>query len=477
MSGRVGHRKRLICLNERDIALGRLRLSRNLDLFPAECFFSKKRSAQPNLLRLKVEGLGYEVATDIPLDPSTGRPRPRFRVQAWLKSFYSRHCLKQGDTVCIERIGKRVFRIYPFERRAVRKVVGRHHCGTAKSWGGPTVIELFAGAGGLAYGFKSAGFQTILANEWDRSACDTLRENVTDRVLNCAIQEVQHFPVADVVAGGPPCQGFSNLGERVPNDPRNQLWRHFLRCVEQSQPKVFVLENVPPLLKSAEFEELTRIAERLGYVVGSRVLNAADYGVPQSRKRAIVIGSRIGTPVFPTPTHANPKALAECSGPRQEWVTVRQAIGHLPLEPTGENWHVGRNPTEKSLRRYRSIPPGGNRWDLPMGLMPECWKRKTEGGTDLMGRLWWDRPSVTIRTEFYKPEKGRYLHPEAHRPITHLEASLLQSFPEQYRFIGSKTQVGVQIGNAVPPLLGRAIASEVLLMLESANSQLHRIAG
>ena len=97
--------------------------------------------------------------------------------------------------------------------------------------------------------------------------------------------------------------------------------------------------------------------------------------------------------------------------------------------------------------------------------MPECWKRKTEGGTDLMGRLWWDRPSVTIRTEFYKPEKGRYLHPQADRPITHLEASLLQSFPEAFQFIGSRISVGVQIGNAVPPRLASALAAHVKAML------------
>jgi len=142
-------------------------------------------------------------------------------------------------------------------------------------------------------------------------------------------------------------------------------------------------------------------------------------------------------------------------------MTVRDAIGDLSFEPTEQNWHIGRNPTTMSLERYRCIPPGGNRFDLPAHLMPECWKRKTKGGTDLFGRLWWDRPSVTIRCEFYKPEKGRYLHPEADRPITHREAARLQGFPDNFVFEGKKIDVGVQIGNAVPPQLAEAIARHV----------------
>lgn len=317
----------------------------------------------------------------------------------------------------------------------------------------------------MALGFKEAGFRTVFANEWDKDACDTLRANITDRVLNCAIQEIESFPTADVVVGGPPCQGFSNLGERVPNDPRNQLWRQYMRCVEQVRPKVFLLENVPPLLRSAEYQELRRLAESYGYEVDAQVLNTADYGVPQQRRRAIVIGSLVGTPSFPKPTHVDPAKRDLLSGDRQPWRTVRDAIGHMPLTPTETNWHIGRNPTPKSLKRYRCIPPGGNRWDLPRSLMPQCWKRKTKGGTDLFGRLWWDRPSVTIRTEFYKPEKGRYLHPVADRPITHREAALLQSFPEEYAFCGPRISVGIQIGNAVPPVLAECLAHRLAAML------------
>ena len=466
MSGRVGHRKRLICVNAANLRASHLYLTGHDDFFPADCYGAPTARGSPGkMLRLDVDGLTEPVHTDIPTEAKSGKPRRFFRKRAWVREFFEKHDIKPGDTISIERVSSHRFRVSPFEAKDRRDCPAAFDFKTEPEGDGPRVIELFAGCGGMALGFRDAGFRTVLANEWDRSACDTLRANITDRVLNCAIQEIEKFPKADVVAGGPPCQGFSNLGERVPNDPRNQLWRQYFRCVEQARPKVFVLENVPPLLKSAEFVEMKRLAESLGYKVEGRLLNAADYGVPQTRKRAIVIGSRIGEPSFPTPTHVDPSERNLLNQHLPRWRTVRDTIAHLSIEPTGDNWHIGRNPTEISLRRYRCIPAGGNRWNLPIDLMPDCWKRKTEGGTDLFGRLWWDRPSVTIRTEFYKPEKGRYLHPTAHRPITHLEAALLQSFPEDFKFCGKRIGVGVQIGNAVPPVLGHAIAEHIAAMI------------
>jgi len=466
MSGRVGHRKRLICINAANLRANHLYLTGHADFFPADCYGSSSvHGTLGKMIRLDVAGIAEPVWTDIPTEAVTGKPRRFFRKRSWVREFFNKHGIKPGDTISIERITSHRFRVLPFDAKEQRDCPTTFVFKTEPEGDGPRVIELFAGCGGMALGFKDAGFRTVLANEWGKDACDTLRANITDRVLNCAIQEVETFPKADVIAGGPPCQGFSNLGERVPSDPRNQLWRHYLRCVEQVRPKAFVLENVPPLLKSAEYAEMRRLAEGLGYKVEGRVLNAADYGVPQTRKRAIVIGSRIGDPSFPEPTHVDPNKRTLLNQHLPRWRTVRDAIGHLPLTPTGRDWHIGRNPTPKSLLRYRSIPAGGNRWNLPLDIMPDCWKRKTEGGTDLFGRLWWDRPSVTIRTEFYKPEKGRYLHPVAHRPITHLEAALLQSFPEDFKFCGSKINVGIQIGNAVPPVLAIALANHVAAML------------
>ena len=147
---------------------------------------------------------------------------------------------------------------------------------------------------------------------------------------------------------------------------------------------------------------------------------------------------------------------------------MRDAIGDLPLQPTGSNWHIGRNPLPSSIERYRAVPEGGNRFDLQRNrpdLTPQCWLNKPTGTTDVFGRLWWDRPALTIRTEFFKPEKGRYLHPQADRPITHREAARLMTFPDWFEFEGTKTEVARQIGNAVPPVLGAEIGRFVRKLL------------
>ena len=163
------------------------------------------------------------------------------------------------------------------------------------------------------------------------------------------------------------------------------------------------------------------------------------------------------------------------------WVTVRDAIGDLgpPVgtepgrAPTPYDLHFGRNPTPMSIQRYKAIPKEGmNRVDLLQRapeLTPQCWVDK-KGGTDLFGRLWWDRPAVTIRTEFYKPEKGRYLHPKQHRPITHREAARFQSFPDDFVFCGTKIEIAKQIGNAVPPKLAASVADAVYEALRNADA-------
>lgn len=466
MSGDVSDKKRLISVKSSNIRNNHIYISGHHDFFPDECYGpSNQAKGLGRLLTLRIEGFKEPEFTDIALDGSNGRPRNFFRNRSWAKKFFERFDIQEGDVLAVERLSKYEYRIYPFETKNIRDGFEIPLHWQDISAEGLTVIDLFAGCGGFSYGLKKAGFNNLLAVEWDHSCCETFKNNINSRILQCAIQEVETFPVCDILVGGPPCQGFSNLGERVPLDPRRQLWRHFLRAVKDAKPKMFVLENVPPILKSAEYEEIIKNAKCLGYEVEGRLLNSADYGVPQTRKRAFIIGSRIGTPVFPIPTHKKTDDTFFKSG-LPDWKTVRDAISDLPPEPDGKNWHIGRNPTELSKKRYKCIPPGGNRWDLPLELMPECWKRKTKGGTDLFGRLWWDRPSVTIRTEFYKPEKGRYLHPEEDRPITHREAARLQGFDDNFVFCGKKIAVGIQIGNAVPPPLGFEIGKALKQQIE-----------
>lgn len=328
-----------------------------------------------------------------------------------------------------------------------------------------TVIDLFSGAGGMSLGFHTADFRTVLAVESQEPFARTFRENFGCPVIDSPIEDAVDTGLletkCDVVIGGPPCQGFSNLNGNRSDDPRRSLWRYFMDVVESSECSVFVMENVPNLITSDEGAQIVATAEELGYHVTTKKLLASNFGVPQNRRRAFIVGSRFA-----------PLELADENGERS---TVRQAFKGIPKQPHfvmpnghpvgGRELHFGRSPTPKSMRRYRLIPPGGNRFDLQRlapELTPDCWIRKTKGGTDLFGRLEWNGPArCTIRTEFYKPEKGRYLHPTEHRPITHWEAARLQTFPDDFKFSGTKIQIAIQIGNAVPPLLARAVAEQV----------------
>jgi len=332
------------------------------------------------------------------------------------------------------------------------------------------LVDLFAGCGGMTRGFEDSGrFRAVFAVELDRDAAATYAANFGDHVARVAIEDVASFPAADVVIGGPPCQGFSPLNREAVGFERRGLWREYLRALAAIRPGAFVMENVPELLRSAEYAEFRRRAEELGFAVAGEVLNAADFGVPQRRRRAIVIGVRgVGAVPLPAPTHADG---------RVPWVTFREAVAGLPLQPDGRRWHRPRRPRPESVRRYKAVPrDGGDRFAMQRNLdraglghlVPRCWREKPRGTTDVFGRLWWDRPALTIRTEFYKPEKGRYLHPSAHRPITVREAARLMSFPDDFALPESQSMSSVarQIGNAVPPLLARRIAEALAARLD-----------
>lgn len=355
-------------------------------------------------------------------------------------------------------------------------------------------LDLFAGAGGLSLGFEQSGlgFTPVFAVEHDASAARTYKRNFGCPVFDGDIEDLDQFEAADVILGGPPCQGFSPLGRDRDDDSRavlNELWQHFFRAVRQVRPLAFVIENVPQFQKSAQFARLLELLENdpelSKYQYNYGVLNAADYGVPQSRRRGILVAVRGDEPV-PWPPESTHGPESPLGTPH---VTVRDAIADLATYPartdvtvTGsgvQELHFGRNPRPMSLARYRAIPEGGNRFDLARSrpdLLPRCWAEKPSGTADVMGRLWWDKPSLTIRTEFFKPEKGRYLHPVLDRPITHREAARLQSFPDRFEFEGTKIEIARQIGNAVPPKMAEAIAHHVHSLIKASPLAAERIA-
>ncbi len=349
------------------------------------------------------------------------------------------------------------------------------------------LMDLFAGCGGMTRGFVDTGrFESVFAVEMDPDAAATYGANFGfDHICCGKIEDVSKFPAADVVIGGPPCQGFSPLNRDGVGLERRALWREYVRALTESGADAFVMENVPELLRSAEYADFKRAAEKLGYRVNGRVLNAADHGVPQRRRRAIVIGSRLGEAPWPEQTHFEPGRVPLWGRP---WRTFRDVAGDLPTRPDGKNWHVGRNPRPDSIRRYKAVPrDGGNRFEMQRNLdraglahlVPACWRRKTSGTTDVFGRLWWDRPAFTIRTEFYKPEKGRYLHPTAHRPITVREAARCMSFPDDFVLPTDQpmTSVARQVGNAVPPLLAQTIAEALASALDERSTVGHAAPG
>jgi DNA (cytosine-5)-methyltransferase 1 len=317
--------------------------------------------------------------------------------------------------------------------------------------------------------------------EWDVAAAATFEANHgAGLVYAGGIEEWlsdEKVPEVDLVVGGPPCQGFSQLNRQRVGLERNALWEKYAVTIARASPKWFVMENVARFLSAPEYQELvswTRPGGLLAdWMLDARVLLAADYGAPQKRRRAVVIGHRrdVSPAGFPEPTHsrdAHPSVAGAFRGVPltvtttnlPNWTTVYRDR-ELPGPFRSDELHLTRDYEDRSRRRFRSIPPGGNRFDLPDELKTPGWRVHTSGSGDVMGRLVWGRPSVTIRTEFFKPEKGRYLHPTEHRAITHFEAARLQGFPDDYLWVGSKVDIARQIGNAVPIALGRALGQAI----------------
>lgn len=320
----------------------------------------------------------------------------------------------------------------------------------------PVAIDLFSGCGGLSLGLKHAGFAVAAAIEIDDRACETYRLNhKKTKLFNCDISNILGSELMknlglklgelDLLAGCPPCQGFSTLKTKNTcyqiDDTRNNLIQEFSRLVEELLPKTVMLENVPNLRNDFRFHKFCIQLKKLGYQYSYDVLNVANFGVAQRRRRLILLASRVG-----------PIDLAISTG---ECVTVRSVIGDLPDAGQSEDamHDIKRIHSEKVLNIIKNIPKnGGSRKDLPDHLVLDCHK-KSNGFGDVYGRLSWDKVSSTITSGCINPSKGRFIHPEYDRAITLREASLLQGFPIKYKFVSEHgmTANALMIGNALPP--------------------------
>lgn len=345
----------------------------------------------------------------------------------------------------------------------------------------PRVIDLFAGVGGLSLGFEKKGFDVVLANEYDASIATSYIANhkntkmIVGDITSLDLEDTfgKLAGTIDVVIGGPPCQGFSQKGQRKTiHDERNFLFKYYVSVVELVKPKYFVMENVPNLLtaEGGYFRhEIEELFNKLGYSLEYGVLNASDYGVPQNRRRAVIIGKLDGdAPKLPVPKRNN--------------VTIWDAISDLAYLESGEGSeeqeykypaesdyekmlrkdssklfnHIATKHSPLALERLALIPPNAGREVLP----EEHLTKSIYSGT--WTRMKKDEISVTITTRFDTPSSGKFTHPFLNRAITVREAARIQSFPDNFRFVGNKGSQMKQVGNAVPPLLAAAIAEVIM---------------
>lgn len=316
-------------------------------------------------------------------------------------------------------------------------------------------IDLFSGCGGLSEGLRQAGFETRVAVEIEEKAALTFKMNhkktfvIQKDIRKISADEIRKHLNGETIhllAGCPPCQGFSSIRRlnrpQSIEDDRNNLVLEYLRLVKELKPLTIMMENVPALLNYDKFQYVIKELSKLGYNPQVQIVNVKNYGVPQSRKRLVMVGSILGK--------------LDIAEPKNERVTVRDAIGDLESEETTKDalHKIFPKHTEKVLQRIRLTPKnGGSRKDLPVEYILPCHKKENVGFNDIYGRLRWDDYSATITGGCLNPSKGRFLHPEKDRCITAREAALLQSFPKDYKFPTDipTSAIALLIGNALPP--------------------------
>ena len=367
------------------------------------------------------------------------------------------------------------------------------------------VIDLFAGVGGLSYGFAHDNrFEIVAANEilpnmaraysMNHPSVKVYNEDVAEFTFrklqaDLGIKEGE----IDIVVGGPPCQAYSTVGKRLETDPRGHLYQEYIRLLGEINPKLFLFENVSGLLsmqKGSLLKSIISMFESLGYFVKYKLVNAADYGTPQVRERVIIIGSKLKHVFqFPDITHADSGSNSNLFDMKlKPYLTVSDAISDLPLiKSNDESFNYASDPQNDYQRKMRInapvmlldhnsptnnaklvnimtlLPDGGTPSDFTKKLRP------TSGFKNTYCRLWWNRPSTTITRNLSTPSSSRCIHPKAPRPLTTREGARLQSFPDDYQFFGTRSDKNLQIGNAVPPVLSMALVDSILSHFQSCN--------
>lgn len=327
-----------------------------------------------------------------------------------------------------------------------------------------TGIELFAGGGGMALGLEQAGIEDLEFVEFNKPACDTLRANRPNwNVVEGDVHEVdftEYKGKVDLVSGGAPCQAFSYAGKRLGfGDTRGTLFAEFARCVKETEPKMFLFENVKGLLshdKGRTFATILHVFQELGYQVEYKVLNAAYFGVGQKRQRLIVIGVR---------KDLKDKIQFEYPTPEDHMTVLRDVLQNVPDSPY--------QPYSESKRKVMELVPAGGCWiDLPEDVAKEYMGKSYYSGGGRRGmarRISWDEPCLTLTTSPSQKQTER-CHPDETRPFTVREYARIQSFPDDWKFEGSLSDQYKQIGNAVPVELARRIGVQIVSAIRKAQA-------
>lgn len=314
-------------------------------------------------------------------------------------------------------------------------------------------VDLFSGAGGFSLGFDNAGYENVFSVDIDPNFCKTYKHNFVNHKLiekdicelsDSEIKNLVKFDTIDVVIGGPPCQGFSiagNIGRKFIDDPRNRLFKEFVRVVKVIKPKFFVMENVARLYNHKKGEtrnEIIKDFQKLGYKVECKILNSADFGVPQVRRRVIFIGTMGIDIKFPTKN-------------TEKYVSVKEALSVYPKLKSGEESsipnHIAMSHSAQMLKKMSYISDGGDRNEIPVKIRP------TSGDVRKYIKYASDKPSVCVTGDMRK-----IFHYEQNRALTVRELAKLQSFPDDFVFKGNRISQQQQVGNSVPPKMAEAIA-------------------